>query len=231
MRAALCMSAFEREALPAAARPTCCSGSRATVRTGTGGWRYLIQHAVPTAARCARNLAARRRRLTPAQRAHAARQVARNVERALQLKAGWRIALYAALPWELDTTPLIELARARGCRIYLPRIDRPRAARGMRFLEMTGALRSNRLGIEEPDNAARIGARWLDVVFLPLVGFDRYGAAPGHRRGLLRPRLRLPALARQLARTAADRPGLRLPAARAHRARRPRRAHGRGHYR
>jgi 5-formyltetrahydrofolate cyclo-ligase len=105
--------------------------------------------------------------------------VARNVERALQLKAGWRIALYAALPWELDTTPLIELARSRGCRIYLPRIDRPRAARGMRFLEMTGALRSNRLGIAEPDNAARIGARWLDVVFLPLVGFDRYGLRLG----------------------------------------------------
>ena len=86
------------------------------------------------------SLAARRRRLTPQERAQAAHQVARNVERALPLKAGSRIALYAALPSELDTTPLIELARRRGCRIYLPRIDRQRAARGMRFLEMSGAL-------------------------------------------------------------------------------------------
>jgi 5-formyltetrahydrofolate cyclo-ligase len=137
-----------------------------------------IQHPLRGSARCVRASRARRR-LTPQERAQAAQQVARNVERALPLKAGSRIALYAALPSELDTTPLIELARRRGCRIYLPRIDRQRAARGMRFLEMSGALRSNRLGIDEPDNAARIGARWLDVVFLPLVGFDRFGLRLG----------------------------------------------------
>jgi 5-formyltetrahydrofolate cyclo-ligase len=125
------------------------------------------------------SLAARRRAVPSGARAHAARLVARNVERALQLKAGARIALYAALPAELDTTPLIELAQARGCRIYLPRIDRPRSARGMRFLEMSGALRTNRLGIDEPDNTASIGARWLDLVFLPLVGFDRSGVRLG----------------------------------------------------
>jgi 5-formyltetrahydrofolate cyclo-ligase len=143
--------------------------------------RVALPDSAPAAERRAlrASLAARRRRLTPQERAQAAQQVARNVERALPLKAGWRIALYAALPSELDTTPLIELARQRGCRIYLPRIDRQRTARSMRFLEMSGALRSNRLGIDEPDNAARIGARWLDVVFLPLVGFDRYGLRLG----------------------------------------------------
>jgi 5-formyltetrahydrofolate cyclo-ligase len=125
------------------------------------------------------SLAARRRSLTPGQRTLAARRVARNAAKALHLKAGWRIALYCALPWELDATPLIELARARGCRIYLPRIDRPRAARGMRFVELTGSLRRNRLGIEEPQDTGRIGARWLDLVFVPLVGFDRYGMRLG----------------------------------------------------
>ena len=99
------------------------------------------------------SLAARRRSLTPGERAHAARLVAANAERALHLQAGWRVALYAALPAELDTTPLLELARERGCRIYLPRIDRRRSARGMRFLEMSGPLRRNRLGIDE-----RLGA-------------------------------------------------------------------------
>ena len=49
----------------------------------------------------------------------------------------------------------------------------------MRFLEMTGPLRRNRLGIDEPDNGARLGARWLDLVFLPLVGFDRFGLRLG----------------------------------------------------
>ena len=124
-------------------------------------------------------LRARRRALSPAARAQLSRRVAQQADAALHLKSHWRIALYAALPQELDAAPLIALAQERGCRIYLPRIDRQRAARGMRFLEMSGTLRSNRLGIDEPDNAARIGARWLDVVFLPLVGFDRYGLRLG----------------------------------------------------
>ncbi len=61
------------------------------------------------------------------ERKHASLLVARNVDRALLLRSHWRIAVYAALPEELDTAPLIALARERGCRIYLPRIDRRRA--------------------------------------------------------------------------------------------------------
>ena len=136
----------------------------------------------PDAARRAlrARLAARRRSLTPGERAHAAHEVARHAIRALPLNAGARVAIYASLPSELDTTPLIELALGRGCRLYLPRIDRPRSARGMRFLAMGGALRRNRLGIDEPDPAAAgIRARWLDLVLLPLVGFDRSGVRLG----------------------------------------------------
>ena len=125
------------------------------------------------------SLSAQRRQVSAAERAHASLLVARNADRALHLQAHWRIAVYAALPWELDTAPLIALAAARGCRIYLPRIDRQRAARGMRFVPMQGPRRRNRLGIEEPEGAVTLGARWLDVVFLPLVGFDRGGVRLG----------------------------------------------------
>ena len=125
-------------------------------------------------------LAARRGSLTPGERAHAARAVASNALKTLPLHAGKRVAVYASLPSELNTAPLIELARERGCELYLPRIDRPRSARGMRFLAMDGALKRNRLGIDEPDPAAaRIGARWLDLVLLPLLGFDRSGVRLG----------------------------------------------------
>jgi 5-formyltetrahydrofolate cyclo-ligase len=106
--------------------------------------------------------------------------VARNADRALYLQAHWRIAVYAALPWELDAAPLLELAASRGCRIYLPRIDRRRASRAMRLVEMHGGgWRSNRLGIAEPAGTNTLGARWLDLVFLPLVGFDRHGVRLG----------------------------------------------------
>ncbi len=125
------------------------------------------------------SLAARRRALTPGERAHAARLVARNADAALTLRAGQRLALYAALPHELDASILIELARARGCELYLPRIERPHSARGMRFLRLTGTLARNRLGIEEPQRTPQLGARWFNIVFLPLLGFDRRGVRLG----------------------------------------------------
>jgi 5-formyltetrahydrofolate cyclo-ligase len=124
-------------------------------------------------------LAARRRAVTPAERAAAAARAARNADRALHLTAGQRIAVYAALPSELDSAPLIELAARRGCRVYLPRIDRRRRSRAMRFVELNGPLRANRLGIGEPEGAATIAARWLDLIFLPLVGFDAHGLRLG----------------------------------------------------
>jgi 5-formyltetrahydrofolate cyclo-ligase len=49
----------------------------------------------------------------------------------------------------------------------------------MRFVELTGRQRRNRLGIHEPESFRMIGARWLDVVFLPLVGFDACGVRLG----------------------------------------------------
>jgi 5-formyltetrahydrofolate cyclo-ligase len=125
------------------------------------------------------SLRSRRRALSPRERAQLSRLVALNADREVRLRAGWRIGIYAALPEELDTTPLIALARARGCRIYVPRIDRQKRGRRMRFIEMSGPQRVNRLGILEPQGSSRLGARWLDVVFLPLVGFDSRGLRLG----------------------------------------------------
>ena len=124
-------------------------------------------------------LRAKRRAVTPKARKLLSEQLAHNVDCWLHLRPSWRIALYAALPEELDTTPLIELARQRGCRIYLPRIDRHSLGRKMQFVEMSTRQRSNRLGIFEPEGARIIGARWLDAVFLPLVGFDSRGVRLG----------------------------------------------------
>jgi 5-formyltetrahydrofolate cyclo-ligase len=124
-------------------------------------------------------LRARRRAVTPTGRASAARSAARNADRAMRLTRGMRIAAYTAVASELDAAPLIALAQRRGCRIYLPRIDRRRTSRGMRFVALGGELRENHLGIGEPIGAEVIAARWLDLVFLPLVGFDAGGVRLG----------------------------------------------------
>src|SRR3569832_1556545 len=122
-----------------------------------------------------KSLRAKRRALSTKDRRLYSERLADNVDSWLHLRPSWRIALYAALAEELDTTPLIEIATRRGCRIYLPRIDRHSLGRKLQFVELSSRPRSIRLGIFEPEGASFIGARWLDVVFLPLVGFDSRG--------------------------------------------------------
>lgn len=126
-----------------------------------------------------KELRARRRGLSPAQRALAARLIARNVDRAFPLHDGKRVAIYASLREELDTGPLIELAQRRGCRVFLPRIVR-RTGR-IDFLETHADAREtvNHLGIVEPHGTSSVGARWLDLVLMPLVGFDECGVRLG----------------------------------------------------
>jgi 5-formyltetrahydrofolate cyclo-ligase len=124
-------------------------------------------------------LRSRRRGVSPLHRDRAARLVAHNVDRAFRLRPGLRLAVYASMPEELDTAPLIALARRRGCRIFLPRINR-RTGR-IRFVESVvgGRERRNHLGIVEPHGTPSISARWLDLVLAPLVGFDHRGMRLG----------------------------------------------------
>jgi 5-formyltetrahydrofolate cyclo-ligase len=129
------------------------------------------------------SLRARRRAVSAAERASAARQVARHADHTLNLRSGRRIGIYAATAEELDTSCLIALALRRGCRVYLPRIDRRPRMRTMRFALLTERQRVNRFGIGEPEGPQLASASLLDVVFLPLVGFDRHGTRLGMGAG------------------------------------------------
>jgi 5-formyltetrahydrofolate cyclo-ligase len=125
---------------------------------------------------------AQRRSTNAAQRAHAAQAVADAIAATRWLTPGKRIGLYASMPQELGTRPLIELALQRGCRVYLPRITSMRARR-MRFVPISTETRQHNFGMHEPEGDAWIGARFLDTIFVAGVGFDRSGARLGHGAG------------------------------------------------
>ena len=126
----------------------------------------------------------RRRAVNRAARAQAAQAVADAIAGTHWLAHGKRIGLYASMPQELGTAPLIELALARGCRVYLPRITSMRARR-MRFVPMGSATRTRQhdFGMHEPEGDAWTSARFLDTIFVAGVGFDRRGARLGHGAG------------------------------------------------
>ncbi len=129
-----------------------------------------------------KRLKALRRAVPPAERQRAAIAVARHIRRSFNLRPGLRIAVYSPLPSELDTAPLVRLARRRHCHVYVPRLTDLRKRR-MQFIELRGAMRRNHLGIWEPIQMRRLSARRLDLVFVPLVGFDATGMRLGMGAG------------------------------------------------
>lgn len=122
-----------------------------------------------------RELRARRRALSPSEQQRAARAAAA----ALTGLPGWdsarRIALYLAADGEVDTGDIARRCRAADRQLYLPRVS----ARGEMSFALWQAgvpLATNRYGIPEPPASAPCcGAGELDLVFLPLVGWDRRG--------------------------------------------------------
>jgi len=110
-------------------------------------------------------------------------EVTRRLRSSLLLQRSCRIAVYLSEDGELDLDPLIVCARRYGKRIFLP-VLRARPDRALWFCEHRSgeSLRENRFGIAEPDLRRRPPVRpWgLDLILMPLVGFD----ATGNRLGM-----------------------------------------------
>lgn len=94
------------------------------------------------------------------------------------------VAGYASVDRELDPTPLLQLARAAGKSVCLPRVI---TSTGMEFVDWHAGdlLVSNRFGIPEPvsPDAAVVAPESLDLVLVPLLGFDMQGNRLGFGGG------------------------------------------------
>jgi 5-formyltetrahydrofolate cyclo-ligase len=122
-----------------------------------------------------RRLRAARRALSPSeQRAHADRVAAR-LARLTMLRKARRIALYWPADGELDPRPLLDRLISPRRRWYLP-VLHPHAPGVLWFARLlpSDPLRPNRFGIPESGRRGRhlCRARALDLVLMPLVGFD-----------------------------------------------------------
>lgn len=114
----------------------------------------------------------RRNSLGPSQQRAAARALITTVA----VLPGWtkaqHIALYLARDGEIDTGPLEATAREYGKQVYLPVLT---DGDSLRFAcwDRDGELTENRFGIPEPPEGAPYRAvSDLDIVFVPLVGWD-----------------------------------------------------------
>lgn len=125
-----------------------------------------------------RTLRAQRRALSVFARRRAAIQLAQRASQLPWFIHARKIAFYLAADGEIDPLPLLHSAWARGKRTFLPSLRR---GNRLEFIEFRRgmAMRANRFGIAEPIGAIAVPVTALDVVCMPLVGFDRTGCRLG----------------------------------------------------
>jgi len=128
-----------------------------------------------------KQLRAARSALPFAYRQHAAKLALRQLIRSRQFLKGRRWGFYLPLDEEFDALPLLNEALHRRKECFLP-VTANRMAKPLRFARLDGrhSVTRNRYGIVEPYSRRLMNVRWLDVLMMPLVGFDDQG----HRLGM-----------------------------------------------
>ncbi len=130
-----------------------------------------------------RELRARRNALPLWRRLALSQRIEATVARLPQLRRGAAVGMYAHFGSEVPSTGLRALALRRGCRLYLPTISNF-ARYTMDFRRDFGRpMPRNRLGIGEPHGTSVLDVRQLDLVLIPMVGFDAAGFRIGNGAG------------------------------------------------
>lgn len=129
-----------------------------------------------------RVLRQRRRALSRSQQRLAARNLYRQLAQQPHFRRARHIALYLPSDGEIDPRPLLAAAQRRGKHTYLPVLSAwPRTKMVFQRITRHEKLAGNRFRILEPrPQPKRQRKVWaLDLVLLPLVGFDDQGGRLG----------------------------------------------------
>lgn len=133
-----------------------------------------------------RKLRAQRVALAPDQQARAARALAQQLGNTRLFHVCWRIACYFPADGEIDPAHVIDRIWRLNKICYLPVLS-PGARASLWFapVEPGTPLQPNRYGILEPVTPTqyRVRAQKLDLILLPLVGFDAAGRRLGMGKG------------------------------------------------
>lgn len=133
-----------------------------------------------------RQLRQARRALTPLQQRLAAQALYRQLAQHPLFRRAKHIALYLPADGEIDPRPLMKAAQQHGKATYLPVLsDWPRTHMTFQQVGIGERWVRNRFDIAEPqaDRRRQRPAWALDLLLLPLVGFDPQGGRLGMGKG------------------------------------------------
>lgn len=127
-----------------------------------------------------RELRSRRKAIIGAERAQKSQAAAENALAAIAALQAANIAVknigvFLSLAEEIDTAYLIEQLWARDYRLFLPVVQAREAPLVWRAYQPDSRLCQDVFGLTVPEPAEAASAAPLDVVIMPLVGFDKGG--------------------------------------------------------
>lgn len=126
-----------------------------------------------------RTLRQRRAALTKQQQLTAAAELCHAISKLTAWSAATRVGLYVASDGEIDTTFLAQRARASDKDVFLPVVG-PDKSLTFALWQPRDDLQDNQYNIPEPmPGARRCELAQLDILFLPLVGWDEGGRRLG----------------------------------------------------
>jgi len=83
---------------------------------------------------------------------------------------------------EINTESLLSILFGKDKNVVVPKVIGPGDLRNYLLTDST-VLKENYLGIPEPENGLLVPEETLDVVFVPLLGFDLFGNRVGYGGG------------------------------------------------
>jgi 5-formyltetrahydrofolate cyclo-ligase len=81
---------------------------------------------------------------------------------------GQKVALYLANDGEINPEHIKDFLKNEGIRVYLPILNN----KELKFAKLGEKFIKNKFGINEPTATEILTAKQLDIIFMPLVGFD-----------------------------------------------------------
>ena len=137
------------------------------------------------AKRAAREQAlSRRDALSPERRGRLSAAICARAAALPELEAAGVLLLFGSFRTEIDTSPLIAWALARGRLVCLPRVLAPHVMAAYRVRDVSADLEPGAWGIPEPrDGLAEVAPEAIDAVVVPGAAFDCEGRRCGYGGG------------------------------------------------
>lgn len=106
--------------------------------------------------------------INPSDRVKFAKQLLPQTQNIVNFENGQKVALYLPNNGEIDPKYIENFLKNQEISTYLPILD----GKSLKFAKIGENFRKNRFGIKEPISTDIISAGQLDILFIPLVGFD-----------------------------------------------------------